>query len=216
VQNGVDPGMFDPDSDGREFRRANGLEEKFVALYAGAHGFSNDLGVLLEAADRLRKDRQIVFLLVGDGKEKSSLVDRAARMQLSNVLFLPPVAKNGMGEVLAGADCGIAILKNIPLYGTTYPNKVFDYMAAARPVVLAIDGVIRKVVEEADAGVAVPPGDPGTLADAVRYLSENRELAHAMGNRGRRCVVRNFNRDIFARKMEQTLQEAVSRKRRKA
>jgi glycosyltransferase involved in cell wall biosynthesis len=209
MQNGVDPSMFDPDLRGTEFRRLHKLEDKFVALYAGAHGLSNDLGIVLEAADRLRDDPRIIIVLVGDGKEKPALALQASERRLPNVLFLPPVPKHAMREVLAGCDCGIAILKPIPLYGTTYPNKVFDYMAAGRPVVLAIDGVIRKVVEDAEAGIAVPPGDPAALAEAFLTLCGKPELARSMGKKGRQCVVRNFNREVVAGEMEQIMTDTV-------
>jgi len=209
VRNGVDTAMFDPASKGSDFRERNHLQEKFIALYAGAHGVSNDLEILLDAADLLRDDPRIRFLLVGDGKEKPNLALRATEMKLGNVLFLPPVPKQGMPEVLAAADCGIAILKPIPLYGTTYPNKVFDYMAAGRPVVLAIDGVIRKVVEEAGAGLAVRPGDPRSVAEAVRALARDPARAREMGRRGRLCVERDFNRKDQARQMETALEECV-------
>jgi glycosyltransferase involved in cell wall biosynthesis len=213
IRNGVDPAMFDPTSGGAEFRLRYGLEEKFVALYAGAHGLSNDLTVLLDAAEHLRGDSRIRFLLVGDGKEKPNLVLRATERKLDNIVFLPPVAKHDMAEVLAASDCGIAILKPIPLYGTTYPNKVFDYMAAGRPVVLAIDGVIRKVVEEARAGVAVPPGDPQALAQAVRGLADDPSAARKMGSRGRSIVERDFGREEQAREMERLMRELLSRKK---
>ncbi|MBN1439311.1 MAG: glycosyltransferase family 4 protein [Anaerolineales bacterium] len=202
IRNGVDPSMFDPTSEGAEFRKKHGLDERFVALYAGAHGVSNDLTVLLDAAEILRADPRICFLLVGDGKEKPALALRAAERKLENVRFLPPVAKQDMAEVLAAGDCGIAILKPIPLYGTTYPNKVFDYMAAGRPVVLAIDGVIRQVVEEARAGVAVPPGNAPALAEAVRRLADDPSAARKMGARGRSAVERGFGREGQAREME--------------
>jgi glycosyltransferase involved in cell wall biosynthesis len=211
VKNGVDPAMFDPASKGSEFRTRNNLQGKFIALYAGAHGVSNDLEVLLTAADLLRDDPRIRFVLVGDGKEKPVLALRATEMKLNNVVFLPPVPKQEMPEVLAAADCGIAILKAIPLYGTTYPNKVFDYMAAGRPVVLAIDGVIRKVVEDAGAGLAVPPGNPRALAEAVRTLADDPARARDMGRRGRMCVEGDFNRKDQARQMEKVLGECVGK-----
>jgi glycosyltransferase involved in cell wall biosynthesis len=213
IRNGVDPAMFDPTSEGAEFRSKYGLEEKFVALYAGAHGMSNDLTVLLDAAEILRDDSRIRFVLVGDGKEKTGLVLRATEKKLDNVLFHPPVAKHKMAEVLAACDCGIAILKPIPLYATTYPNKVFDYMAAGRPVVLAIEGVIRKVVEEAAAGVAVPPGDARALAEAVRFLADDPSAARKMGRRGRTAVEREFARGSQARELEQLLLEMTPRKK---
>jgi glycosyltransferase involved in cell wall biosynthesis len=140
------------------------------------------------------------------------LVLHATERNLDNVLFLPPVAKQDMAEVLAASDCGIAILKPIPLYGTTFPNKVFDYMAAGRPVVLAIDGVIRKVVEEARAGVAVPPGNAKALADAVRSLADDPSGARKMGARGRSVVERDFSREEQAREMERLMREMLSRK----
>jgi glycosyltransferase involved in cell wall biosynthesis len=204
VANGVDPSMFRPADDGRPFREAHSLGNRFVALYAGAHGLSNDLGVVLEAARLLRDEAGIVFVFVGDGKEKPGLVARAAEWGLTNVVFLPPVAKEAVPDVLAGADCGVAILKPLALYATTYPNKVFDYMAAGRPVVLAIDGVIRQVIEEEQAGLATPPGDPAALAEAVRRLAADRGTARRMGQRGREAVVRRFDRRRQAKLLEAT------------
>ena len=158
IPNSADPDMFDPEDDGAAFRTAHGLQDKFVVLYAGAHGMSNDLGVVLEAARLLRERKpKMRIVLLGDGKEKPRLVQQAEEMKLDNVLFLPPVPKTDMAGALAGADACLAILKAVEEYKTTYPNKVFDYMAAGRPVVLAIDGVIREVVEAAGCGSS-PPG----------------------------------------------------------
>jgi glycosyltransferase involved in cell wall biosynthesis len=207
IPNGADPAMFDPASRGLEFRAQNGLDEDFVVLYAGAHGMSNDLGVVLEAAGMLQDTPQTVFLLVGDGKEKPALQVRAQSMQLSNVRFLPPVAKASIPEVMAAADACIAILKPIQLYKTTYPNKVFDYMAAGRPVILAIDGVIRLVLEECSGGIPVPPGDPCALAAAVRSLAADPLRARQMGLSGRRYVETHFNREQMAQKLVLLMQE---------
>jgi glycosyltransferase involved in cell wall biosynthesis len=210
VANGADPRMFDPTLDGSSFRRAYGLEGKFVALYAGAHGLSNDLGVILEAADRLRDQPEIALVLLGDGKDKPALVARAAQMGLTNVHFVPPVPKTEMAAALAAADACIAILKPIPLYATVYPNKVFDYMAAGRPVVLAIDGVIREVVDSAQAGLPVAPGDPAALADAIQSLARSRQTGQIMGQNGRRYIEAHFDRAALARKLEAILQAMIS------
>jgi glycosyltransferase involved in cell wall biosynthesis len=210
VPNGTEARRFNPADPGLAFRRAHSLEGNFVALYAGAHGLSNDLTTLLTAAEQLRRDPGIVLVLVGDGKEKPHLVAEAERMHLPNVRFLPPVPKEEMPAVLAGADCGIAILKPIPLFATTFPNKVFDYMAAGRPVVLAIEGVIRQIVEEARAGVAVPPGNPAALADAIRALAANPKAARQMGRRGRAAIEAAFDRPVLAAQMERILREAAA------
>jgi glycosyltransferase involved in cell wall biosynthesis len=201
VSNGTDPRMFEPYLTGNSFRKAHGLEGKFVALYAGAHGMSNDLGVVLGAAQRLVDRPEIVIVLLGDGKDKPDLIAQAAEMGLENVIFVPPVAKSEMGEALAAADACIAILKPIPLYATVYPNKVFDYMAAGRPVVLAIDGVVREVVEEARAGLFVPPGDAQALALSILGLADDPEGGREMGLRGRKHVEMHFDRSVLAEKL---------------
>jgi glycosyltransferase involved in cell wall biosynthesis len=208
VPNGADPSMFDPADTGASFRTDHLLTDKFVILYAGAHGMSNDLGVVLEAASLLARTRprvQIVFL--GDGKEKAHLEEQAKRLNLTNVLFLPPVPKNEMALALAGADACLAILKPLEEYKTTYPNKVFDYMAAGRPVVLAIDGVIRKVVEDASCGIFAQPGNPAALAAAIKTMADEPELSRRMGLAGRRYLEAHFSRDKIAEKLLAILSE---------
>jgi glycosyltransferase involved in cell wall biosynthesis len=206
VPNGADVSMFDPDADGSAFRREHDLSGKFVALYAGAHGMSNDLGVLLQAAQLLANHPQIAIVLLGDGKEKPALIEKAKEMGLENVTFLPPIPKAEMPQALAGADACIAILKPIPLYATVYPNKVFDYMAAGRPVVLAIDGVIRKVVEQSGAGLFVPPGDAASLARAIGRLADNPQVGRSMGARGRQAVEKSFDRLRLAQQLAEIME----------
>jgi glycosyltransferase involved in cell wall biosynthesis len=216
VPNGADPGMFDPADDGAAFRSANHLEHKFVVLYAGAHGMSNDLGVVLEAAKILQEmtvTSEVTVTFLGDGKEKSALQKQAAGMGLINVLFLPPVPKNDMASALAGADACLAILKPIDEYKTTYPNKVFDYMAAGRPVVLAIDGVIREVVEAAGCGIYTQPGDPLALAGAIRQLAGDKANARRMGLAGRKYLEQHFSRSVIAEKLVKVMEGTQTNRR---
>jgi len=207
VPNGADPAMFDPYATGCDFRRDHNLEGKFVVLYAGAHGMSNDLNVVLKAAALLPPASQIAVVLLGDGKEKPSLVLQAAELGLNNVLFIPPVPKQEMAQALAAADACLAILKPVEMYKTVYPNKVFDYMAAGRPVILAIDGVIREVVETAGAGIFVPPGDAQALAAAILEFASKPEMRKAMGLRGRQAVEANFSRIALAHRLEEILED---------
>ncbi len=209
LPNGSDVQMFEPSDGGTAFRREHSLEGKFVVLYAGAHGMSNDLEVVLQAAQRLADRPEIAIVLLGDGKEKPALQEQAKAMRLANLYFFPPVPKSGMREALAAADACIAILKPVPMYATVYPNKVFDYMAAGRPVVLAIGGVIREVVETAGAGIYVPPGDASALADAIRNLAEDRERGRAMGERGRCYVEEHFDRAALAGKLSSIMEEML-------
>jgi glycosyltransferase involved in cell wall biosynthesis len=209
IPNGADPSMFEPADDGADFRRAHGLEGKFIALYAGAHGMSNDLDVLLNAANLLANDKQIHFVFLGDGKEKPALQARAAQMRLSNVTFLPSVPKSEIPAALAAADVCIAILKPLEEYKTTYPNKVFDYMAAGRPVVLAIDGVIREVVEAAGCGLFAQPGNPSALAEVIRKLASEPKQSRELGMRGREYLEENFSREKMAENLLGLLEEMI-------
>ncbi len=214
IPNGADPAMFDPADNGADFRKANNLTNKFVALYAGAHGMSNDLDVVLDTAKLLLNEKKIRIVLLGDGKEKPALQARAKELGLSNAIFLPSVPKNEMPSALAGADACIAILKPLEEYKTTYPNKVFDYMAAGRPVVLAIDGVIRQVVEAAGCGIFAQPGNAQAVADAIRKLAEDSKKSHAMGLKGRKYLEENFSRAAIGKKLVGLLEELVKKEKR--
>jgi glycosyltransferase involved in cell wall biosynthesis len=162
---------------------------------------------VLESA-RLLADRPAVeIVLLGDGKEKAALQAQAERLGLTSILFLPPVPKNEMAAALAGADACLAILKPIQEYKTTYPNKVFDYMAAGRPVVLAIDGVIRDVVEAAGCGTFAQPGDPSALADVIHKMSTNPHESRQMGLRGRKYLEEHFSRAALGEKLVGVLEE---------
>jgi glycosyltransferase involved in cell wall biosynthesis len=148
---------------------------------------------------------QIVFL--GDGKEKPVLQERAREMKLSNVTFLPSLPKTKMARALAGANACIAILKPIDEYKTTYPNKVFDYMAAGRPVVLAIDGVIRDVVQKAHCGIFVQPGSAFEMAEAIKTLAANQEYGREMGTLGRTYLEKNFSRAVIGEQLITLLED---------
>ncbi|HNE69116.1 MAG TPA: glycosyltransferase family 4 protein [Anaerolineales bacterium] len=211
IPNGADPSMFDPNNDGMEFRRSNQLMDKFVVLYAGAHGMSNDLEVVLDAAALLVDRNEIQLVLLGDGKEKPALMARAQKMDLTNVTFLPSVPKTEMASALAGADACLAILKPLEEYKTTYPNKVFDYMAAGRPVVLAIDGVIREVVEAAGCGIFAAPGSADEVANAIRKLAADKKESRIMGLQGRDYLQKNFSRAAIGEKLLGLLEDLRSK-----
>jgi glycosyltransferase involved in cell wall biosynthesis len=205
IPNGADADMFSPEANGLAFRKNHGLENKFIALYAGAHGMSNDLDIVLDAARLLKDLNDLAIVLLGDGKEKSRLMERAEVMNLDNLYFLPPVPKDEMREALAATDICIAILKPIEMYKTVYPNKVFDYMAAGRASLLAIDGVVREVVDKAEAGIFVKPGDAKALADALRQMFNNPAEAKKMGLAGRVYLEKHFDRKVLTEEFEKLI-----------
>ena len=210
IANGVDPSMFDPQADGHTIRQELALSDKFVVTYAGALGLANDIETIIRSAARLREEPDIHFLLVGDGKERANLEKQAHTLDLPNVTFAGSRPKTCMPDVLAASDACVATLKDIPMFRTTYPNKIFDYMAAGRPTVLAIDGVIREVVEAAQGGIYVAPGDDAALADAIRRLHQDRPQSRALGAAARAYVVTHFNRHRQAEQFLALVQRMVA------
>jgi glycosyltransferase involved in cell wall biosynthesis len=191
---GTDVDMFNPSIDGSLIRRELGLEDRFVVLYTGALGQANDIDTILRAAGRLKNEEKILFVLFGDGKERARLQSEAQRMNLSNVLFAGVRPKKEMPCVVASADVCLAILQDIPMFRTTYPNKVFDYMAAGRATVLVIDGVSRQLIESSDGGVFVQPGDDELLAKTVLELSKDRRRLQQLGQNAREYLVSHLDR----------------------
>jgi glycosyltransferase involved in cell wall biosynthesis len=191
---GTDVDMFAPNVDGSSVREKFNVQDKFVVLYAGALGQANDIYTILRAAERLRADTKIRFVIFGDGKERANLQAEAAKKNLSNVIFAGVCPKKEMPGVIAASDVCLAILQDIPMFRTTYPNKVFDYMAAGRATVLVIDGVIRAILEESRGGVFVQPGNDEQLANSILELSRNPQRVKQMGISAREYLAKNFNR----------------------
>ncbi len=207
IPNGVSTENFDPIETGSELRKRWGLNGEFVVTYAGALGLANDIPTILRAAASLKENKHIHFLLVGDGKERPMLEEMAEALKLKNVSFTGSVPKSQMPGVLAATNACVATLKNIPMFTTTYPNKVFDYMAAGRPTILAIDGVIRQVIEESKGGIFVSPGDDQALADAVVSLATDRTKAREMGNAARSHVKKYFERTEHAKQFVELIEK---------
>jgi glycosyltransferase involved in cell wall biosynthesis len=191
---GTDVDMFNPSIDGSSIRKELKLEDKFVVLYAGALGQANDLDTLLRAAERLKKEERIRFVLFGDGKERARLESEAKSKNLSNVIFAGTRPKKDMPLIVASADACLAILQDIPMFRTTYPNKVFDYMAAGRATVLVIDGVSRELIESSNGGVYVRPNDDAALAQSILALSNDPARVQQMGADARAYLVKHLDR----------------------
>jgi glycosyltransferase involved in cell wall biosynthesis len=191
---GTDIDMFNPSIDGSSVRRELKVEEKFVVLYAGALGQANDIDTLLRAAERLKKEERISFVLFGDGKERTRLESEAKSKNLTNIIFAGTRPKKDMPLIVASADVCLAILQDIPAFRTTYPNKVFDYMAAGRASIIVIDGITRELIETSQGGVYVNPADDAMLAQKILDLSQNPALVKAMGTNAREYLVENLDR----------------------
>ena len=183
--------------DVNKFKAESDLVEKFVITYVGAHGVANHLDQILDTA-KLLKDTNVLFLLIGDGMEKPRLIKRTYGEHIQNVRFINPVPKADVFKYILASDMGTSVLKNVETFKTVYSNKTFDYMACKKPILMAIDGISRKLVEEADAGVFVQPEDPNDFSCKIQYYMLNPEKIKSQGENGYIHAKNNFDRSILA------------------
>ncbi len=208
VPNGVDPDEFRPGPRANAFREEAGWGDKFVVMYAGAHGRANALMQLVDTAERLREHSDILIASVGNGPERQHLIDVCKTRGLTNIQFVGAQPKTRMPEVINACDVACAVLQNNPTFRTVYPNKVFDYMACGKPVLLAIDGVARDMVcSEAKGGIFVEPENPEAIAQGILQLYRDREGARMMGERGRAWVRAHHSRATLATRYLDVLSE---------
>lgn len=180
----------------------------FSVVYAGAHGVPNSMDTALEAGLLLQQQgkHHIQFHFVGEGVAKRALMDWVRDQGLENVQFADPVPKSQVPDILADADALLLLWRNSSLYDNGIsPNKLFDYFAAAKPIVHAIRSPFDPVAD-ADAGITIPPEDPQALADAILHLAAL-PLAErqAMGERGRKYVEENHDMRGLARRLSNVL-----------
>lgn len=211
VPNGVDASDFKPNSEaGAVWRKKLGWQDKFVVLYAGAHGLANNLFQLIEAAKLLRHNKKILIATVGDGMYLKQLRTAAAELQLENIQFLGPISKTNMSDLLNASDVCTAVLQRNDTFRTVYPNKMFEYMACGKPIILGIDGVARELLDRAKAGLYAAPEEPEQFVAAALKLQQDPELCDVLGKQGRVFVEQHFNRDVLAKRTLQVLLEQIT------
>jgi glycosyltransferase involved in cell wall biosynthesis len=205
IRNGVRPGEFDPDAQADPRLRATlGADPgDCLVLYAGTHGISQGLTSVADAAARLA-GQPIKFAFVGEGADKQRLSDWVAELGLRNVTLLPGVPREQVPALLAAADICLVPLRDVPLFSAFIPSKMFECLAAGRPVVGAVAGEAAQILREAGAQV-VPPADSTALAGAIGALAADPPRRAAMGRQGRCYVERYFDRDTLARQYRKLL-----------
>ncbi|HEY3406226.1 MAG TPA: glycosyltransferase family 4 protein [Ohtaekwangia sp.] len=187
------------DFDAKAFRQARGWNNHFVITYVGAHGVANHLVQLLDVAERMRKSN-VHVVLIGDGMQKPVLKSEAEKRELTNVEFVDSMPKRDVMKYILASDAGTSVLKRVDTFKTVYSNKTFDYMACQKPILMLIDGVSRKLVEDARCGLYAEPENIDDIVTKIEILSGDLSLCQAMGERGYVYARENFDRQELARK----------------
>lgn len=195
------------DFDVATFRREHDIPaDKFVITYVGAHGVANHLIQVVETAELL-KDKPVLFLMIGEGMQKAMLKEEAAKRGLSNIRFIDAVPKKEVFKYILASDIGASVLKKVDTFKTVYSNKTFDYMSCKKPILMAIDGVSRELVEAADAGVYVEPEDPKDFAAKVEQYRNEPALMARQSESGYRFAKENFDRQVLATRYVEELKK---------
>jgi colanic acid biosynthesis glycosyl transferase WcaI len=208
IPNWADVDFIRPLPKNNGFRKAHGLNNNFVVMFAGNLGFISVLDTVLDAANLLQKDSRIQFVIVGEGNAKPALVKRASALKLNNVRFLSTQPKAVLPEMLAAADISLVTLDR-RLGQLNVPSKTYNIMAGSRPVLAAVpeNSEIARLVKEADCGVCVPPEDPKSMARAIKDMLSRPEALERYGKNGRKYVSENYSRDKLIRRYRELLHE---------
>jgi glycosyltransferase involved in cell wall biosynthesis len=166
----------------------------FAVVYVGTLGLAQGVATLVEAAARLEPGR-IELTIAGDGAEAGELGQRAAA--LPNVRMVGPVPHADVPALLANADAVAVTLRDRPVFAGALPTKMFEAMAAGRPLVVSARGEAARFVERSRAGVVVPPEDPNALAEALLELASDRRRAASLGVAGRRFAEAGLGRERY-------------------
>jgi len=214
VPNGIDPELFRPRAPGaaeQEMLRKHGLEGKFLVAYVGTLGLAHGLVTIVDAAERLRGAKDVAFLLIGDGADRARIEAEIAKRGLENVKLLGLRPRSEIPGWLSVIDLCLVMLRDLPVFATVIPSKVFEFLAQERPMLLAApQGEIRSLVDEAKAGFVIEPEDAAALADAVLAVRSNPTEAATRARAGREWVERDYLRDGLARRMAAFLESTAS------
>ncbi len=210
IRNGVDLSRFDPAHEARpETREHLGCPDgDLLALYLGAHGISQGLSTLVDAAAQLAGDR-VHVALVGEGADKAAVAAHLAETGAPNVTMLPGVPRDEVAELVAASDVCLVPLRDLPLFETFLPSKMFEFLGAGKPVVAGVAGEAAEILMAAG-GMVVPPEDAPALAAALRSLAGQPEKRTTMGVEGRAYAVAECDRDALAAKYLCLLEDLVA------
>ena len=213
ITNGVDFDLFNEVDQKKinEQKKSLNIEGKFIGMYLGAHGKYNSLDTILNAAAYLKNCDNFIFIFVGEGDEKASLVKIVKDNNLNNVLFYPSIKRNKASEMLAIAD--YFLLPNLKgsFFEGNLPNKLFDFLASKRPIIVSGKVESGRLVKKINAGVVIDAEEPFQLAESIKSLYKlNPEQRAKMGANGREYVKHNYNRLTHVKDLEHIIDNLIN------
>jgi glycosyltransferase involved in cell wall biosynthesis len=216
VENGVETNLFRPNGNNDDLRRELGAEGKFIVSYIGTMGMAHGLETVVKAAAELRRTMpDVLFLMVGEGSDKERVMNYARSAGLTNVRFVGQQTREKVPEFISISDACLVPLKKSELFKTVIPTKMLEFMSCARPVILGVDGLARKILDQAQAGIYAEPENASALVEAITELTTDPILCETLGRNGRRHIVEHYSRYKTARAYIDVLERIMDREEAK-
>ncbi len=200
IRNGIDTKQFNVRGNGKPFRAKHQIaEDAFVVAYAGIIGHAQGLEIITEAAKQLLQEKNIVFMMVGDGPVKNDLLEIAQKHQLNNITFINSVPRKEMPDVIDACDCYVTPLRKNDLFLGAIPSKIFEPLYFGKPVLLGVDGEAKQLfVEEGKCALHFEPENANALVASIKKLFQDKELYKRLGENGHQYVATYFDRRKLA------------------
>lgn len=211
LPNGIDAGRFN-ESINSSWRTDNHFNSSdFILLYAGIIGHAQGLEIILLAAEKLKGEKDIKFVLLGDGPEKEKLLKMTATLQLSNVFYFNSIDSTYMPNIVKAIDAAIIPLKKLDLFKGAIPSKIFENLAMEKPILLGVEGEAKELfIEQGRCGLFFIPENADDLAEKILMLKNNHALALELGVNGRKYVNQNFSREKIVSNFYSVLSDLIN------
>ena len=195
VQNGVETALFSPGHADPNLR----ADGRFLASFIGTIGLAHGLETLIAAAERLQREAADVrLMLVGEGADRERVQAMAQSKRLENICFVSQQPREKVPSYICAADVCLVLLRKSEVFETVIPTKMLEFMSCSRPVILGVKGQAQQILESANAGICIEPGDPDALCAAILQLKQNAGLRETLGRNGREYIVQNLSRSRTA------------------
>lgn len=210
IPNSCDTEVFRPDINGTAIRKEHRWDDKLVLLHFGAMSRANGLGFVIDTAERLKANKDIHFVLIGDGSEKASLIGKIEQLGLSNIEILDSMPKTDLARIVAACDVSMVIFANFSILQHNSANKFFDSLSAGKPVLLNYSGWQRKILEDNEAGFGCELCNLDEFVEKVLHINSHRQQMRQMGQNARRVAIEEFDRDKLANQVLSLLRAELS------
>lgn len=201
LPNGAELDIFRPDIKGGHIRKIWNLGDKFVALYTGNLGLAQAPEVILKAAEILKNDQNILFLIVGSGVFLKKLQEESQKKNLTNIIFTGPRPRVEMPQFVAASDVCIIPYKASDTFRNTFPSKMFDYMAGGKPIIINLKGEASNLIEKAECGACIAEESALALAGKIAEFQKNPKESSDLGQNGRKFVENAYTREKISEEL---------------